>query len=116
MATLLASALVDDAHGCALLAQAIKAEGAVGRPALTDPEAVIDTLARLRQPAKDTRDLYDCLVQAFVVDLDVLGEVVNHAVPMRPATDAPALSAPSIRSAARAASRRLRPWLRPVAA
>ena len=116
MATLLASALVDDAHGCALLAQAIKAEGAVGRPALTDPEAVIDTLARLRRPAKDRREIYDCLVQAFVVDLDVLGEVVNHAAAMRPVTGTPAPSAPRVRSAARAASRRLRPLLRPVAA
>jgi len=116
MATLFASALVDDAHGCALLAQAIKAEGAVGRPALTDPEAVIDTLARLRRPAKDRREIYDCLVQAFVVDLDVLGEAVNHAAAMRPVTGTLAPSAPRVRSAARAASRRLRPLLRPVAA
>lgn len=116
MATLLASALVDDAQGCTLLAQAIHAEGGVGRPALTDPDVMVDTLARLRVSDDDRGEIYDRLVRAFVVDLDVLGEVIAQSLPIGRAEGGQASAARIIRPAARAVSRRLRPLLRPVAA
>ena len=82
MTSLSASALDDDPQGCALLKQAIASkdvstEGAVGRPVLTDAESVVSVIAQLGRPNDSKDEVYDRLVRAFVIDLDVLGPVLN---------------------------------------
>ena len=95
MTSLFASALEDDPHGCGLLKQAIapkdvSTEGAVGRPVLTDAESVTSAIAQVRRPNDSKREVYDRLVRAYVIDLDVLGGVVEQALAAQRAAQPPA--------------------------
>jgi hypothetical protein len=102
MTSLFASALEDDPHGCGLLKQAIapkdvSTEGAVGRPVLTDAESVTSAIAQVRRPNDSKREVYDRLVRAFVIDLDVLGDVVEQTLAAQRAAQLPARSAWTLR-------------------
>ena len=95
MTSLSASALDDDPQGCALLKQAIASkdvstEGAVGRPVLTDAESVVSAIAQLGKPNDSKDEVYDRLVRAFVIDLDVLGGVVEQTWAAQRAAQLPA--------------------------
>jgi hypothetical protein len=102
MTSLSASALDDDPQGCALLKQAIASkdvstEGAVGRPVLTDAESVVSVIAQLGRPNDSKDEVYDRLVRAFVIDLDVLGGVVEQTLAAQHAAQLPARSAWTVR-------------------
>jgi len=102
MTSLFASALDDDPHGCGFLKQAIASkdvstESAAGRPVLTDAESVASAIAQVRRPKDSKDEIYDRLVRAFVIDLDVLGGVVEQTLAAQRATQPPARSAWTIR-------------------
>ena len=102
MTSLSASALDDDPQGCALLKQAIASkdvstEGAVGRPVLTDAESIARAIAQLGRPNDSKDGVYDRLVRAFVIDLDVLGGVVEQTLAAQRAAQPPARLAWTIR-------------------
>jgi hypothetical protein len=102
MTNLSASALDDDPQGCALLKQAlasknVSTEGAVGRPVLTDAESVVSAIAQLGRPNDSKDEVYDRLVRAYVIDLDVLGGVVEQTLAAQRAAQLPERSAWTIR-------------------
>jgi hypothetical protein len=102
MTSLSASALDDDPQGCALLKQAIASkdvstEGAVGRPVLTDAESIARAIAQLGRPNDSKDEVYDRLVRAFVIDLDMLGGVVEQTWAAQRAAQLPARVAWTIR-------------------
>jgi hypothetical protein len=102
MTSLFASALDDDPNGCGLLKQAlaskdVSTQGAVGRPALTDAESVASAIAQLGRPHDSKGEVYDRLVRAFVIDLDVLGGVVEQTLAAQRAAPLPERSAWTIR-------------------
>jgi hypothetical protein len=102
MTNLSASALDDDPQGCALLKQAlasknVSTEGAVGRPVLTDAESVVSAIAQLGRPNDSKDEVYDRLLRAFVIDLDVLGGVVEQTLAAQRAAQLPERSAWIIR-------------------
>ena len=102
MTSLSASALDDDPQGCELLKQAIASkdvstEGAVGRPVLTDAESVVSAIAQLGRPNDSKDEVYDRLVRAYVIDLDVLGGVVEQTLAAQRAAQPPARLAWTIR-------------------
>ena len=102
MTSLSASALDDDPQGCELLKQAIASkdvstEGAVGRPVLTDAASVVSAIAQLGRPNDSKDEVYDRLLRAFVIDLDVLGGVVEQTLAAQRAAQLPARSAWTLR-------------------
>jgi hypothetical protein len=102
MTNLSASALDDDPQGCALLKQAlaskdVSTEGAVGRPVLTDAESVVSAIAQLGRPNDSKDEIYDRLLRAYVIDLDVLGGVVEQTLAAQRAAKLPEQSAWTIR-------------------
>ena len=72
-------------------------EGAVGRPVLTDAESVVSAIAQLGRPNDSKDEVYDRLLRAFVIDLDVLGGVVEQTLAAQRAAQLPKRSAWTIR-------------------
>src|SRR3954453_8782482 len=102
MTSFSASALDDHPEGCALLKQAIASKdvstkGAVGSPVLTDAEFVVSAIAQLGRPNDSKDEVYDRLLRAFVIDLDVLGGGVEKTLESHRAAKLPEQSAWTIR-------------------
>ena len=102
MTSLSASALDDDPHGCALLKQAIASKdvehrGRGRQTELTNPKSVIASSHQLGRPNDSKDEVYDRLVRAFVIDLDVLGGVVEQTLAAQHAAQLPARSAWTVR-------------------
>jgi len=99
MTSFSASALNDDPQGCALLKRVIASkdvtDGAVGRPVLTDPESMASAITQLGRSSDSKGRVYDRLMRAYVIDLDVLGHVVEQTLAVQHAAQPPARPGPS---------------------